>query len=109
MWRKSSHSNGTNCAEVGEWTDWETWRKSSHSSANGQCVECGEWADWETSSFSFSNGNCLAWRKSRHSASNGHCLEVRHGVQVRDSKLGEDSPVLSFTAGAWAQFLAGIR
>jgi Domain of unknown function (DUF397) len=104
MWRKSSYSypNG----------DPHTWRKSSHSNPNGACIECGEWTDWEASSFSFANGNCVKWRfwrKSSYSSANGQCLEVRRGVQVRDSKLGEDSPVLSFTAGAWAEFLAGIR
>lgn len=31
------------------------------------------------------------------------------GVAVRDTKLGEDSPVLQFTAAEWAAFLAGVR
>lgn len=34
-WRTSSHSNGTNCAEVG------TFRKSSRSTYNGNCLEAG--------------------------------------------------------------------
>ncbi len=51
----------------------------------------------------------LQWRKSSHSG-NGQCVEVatpRQGVAVRDSKdpLG---PSLSFTAEAWAAFIADV-
>lgn len=52
------------------------------------------------------------WRKSTRSGSSGSCVEVRliNGtVQVRDTKLGEASPVLPFDAGQWATLLAGVR
>jgi hypothetical protein len=54
-------------------------------------------AHWVKSSFSFSNGNCTE-------------VAARHGaVLVRDSKLGEESPVLSFAPEAWQRFLAGVK
>lgn len=40
------------------------------------------------------------------------CVQVREtpeGVEVRDSKLGDDSPVLQFTHDEWAEFDAGIK
>ena len=79
------------------------WKKSSYSAANGACLE------WRRSSYSFSNGNCLEWRKSSFSNPNGECVEVAAGVQVRDSRLGDASPVLSFPAAAWAAFTGGLR
>jgi len=69
----------------------EAWAKSSHSPHNGGCLE----ARWQKSSFSFSNGNCVEARDAGV-------------VQVRDSKLGEASAVLSFTPEAWRGFLARI-
>ncbi|GAB3992538.1 hypothetical protein GCM10029992_01890 [Glycomyces albus] len=43
------------------------------------------------------------WRKSSRSQANGgNCVELRlveGGFQVRDSKLGDDSPVLALTLG----------
>ncbi len=41
----------------------------------------------------------------------GECVEVEncgHGVRVRDSKDPE-GPVLTFTNGEWAAFIAGAR
>jgi len=52
------------------------------------------------------------WRKSSYSMSNGACGEVStaHGaVLVRDSKLGDSSPVLTFGGGEWAAFTTRIR
>lgn len=41
------------------------------------------------------------------------CVEVADGPNgwraVRDSKLGNDSPVLTFTADEWRVFTSGIR
>jgi hypothetical protein len=52
------------------------------------------------------------WRKATKSNNNGACAQVRHVdgiVQLRDSKLGEASPVLNFTAAEWDAFLDGAR
>lgn len=54
------------------------------------------------------------WRKSSRSATHGQCVEV--GVSpaeavmaVRDSKLGDDSPILVFTRGDFTAFLDGLK
>lgn len=77
--------------------------------------------NWRASSHSFSNGNCAeiaTWRKSTRSSSNGDCAEVTArpqagnpgpAVLVRDSKLGDASPVLAFTPAAWRGFLTAAR
>ena len=49
------------------------------------------------------------WRKSTYSFSNGNCVEVADGGLIRDSRLGEASPVLSFTPQAWARFTSGLK
>lgn len=54
------------------------------------------------------------WRKAtRSTGANTGCVELRFdpatgGVQLRDSKLGNDSPVLSFTAHELACFKDGV-
>jgi hypothetical protein len=67
------------------------WRKSSFSGGAGMCVEI--------------------YRKSSFSQVNGSCVEVADleegGVAIRDTKLGEDSPVLKFTAAEWDAFGRG--
>jgi hypothetical protein len=49
-----------------------------------------------------------AWRKSSYSGANGgNCLEVASppgAVAVRDSKDGNDGPVLRFTPAVWRTF-----
>jgi hypothetical protein len=49
----------------------------------------------------------MKWRKSSYSCSNGNCVEVAadNGVHVRDSKLGDGSPILSFSTDSWEQFV----
>lgn len=53
------------------------------------------------------------WRKSRRSSSQGQCVEVANlpgGTNlVRDSKLGDASPVLAVPAGQFAALLDGIK
>lgn len=60
------------------------WRKSSRSGGDGDnCVEA----------------RLAPWRKSSRSGGGGNaCVEARTdemGFQVRDSKLGEDSPIFA--------------
>lgn len=66
---------------------------------------------WRKSTFSGNAGNCVevAWRKS--SRSNQSCVEVAatSDVLVRDSKLGEQSPILKLSASAWTQFVGSIK
>ncbi|ONI90530.1 hypothetical protein ALI22I_12450 [Saccharothrix sp. ALI-22-I] len=49
------------------------------------------------------------WRKSSYSESANGCVEIGSTprvVGVRDSKLGDASPVLTFTRTAFGAFLA---
>ena len=67
---------------------------------------------WRKSTYSAANGNCLEWRKSSRSANNGACGEVavtHDALLVRDSKLGDRSPVLAFSFQAWRRFMAGLK
>ncbi|SDL33733.1 protein of unknown function [Glycomyces sambucus] len=71
------------------------WRKSTRSTGtnNSNCVECRQ-----------------TWRKSSRSSgtSNSNCVEARHtpgAFQVRDSKLGEASPIFDLAAGDFASLL----
>ncbi len=68
------------------------WRRSTKCEA-GACIEVAG-----------------PWTKSTRSGAGG-CVEVRRDdlVLVRDSKLGDDSPVLSFDAGSWAAFVNGLK
>ncbi|MGH3888121.1 MAG: DUF397 domain-containing protein [Pseudonocardiaceae bacterium] len=53
------------------------------------------------------------WRKSSYSQGANGCVEVTTElpgwVGVRDSKLGTDSPVLSFTRSEWRATLAAAQ
>ncbi len=54
----------------------------------------------------------MNWQKSSHSSSNGgECVEAASGgglVIVRDT-ANRDGGALSFTAGAWQEFLGGLK
>lgn len=71
-----------------------SWRRSSRCEA-GFCLEVAG-----------------PFRKSTHSSDTWNCVEARRPlagvVLVRDSKLGDDSPVLEWTVGEWTAFLSLI-
>ncbi|WP_190824356.1 DUF397 domain-containing protein [Saccharopolyspora pogona] len=70
-----------------------SWRKSSRSNGTGNCVEVG-------------------WRKSSYSGQSGSCVEVGQVVDLvgmRDSKLGDASPVLTVSRARWADFVAAVK
>lgn len=77
------------------------WRKSSRSGGNGAGSSCVEAR--------------ASWRKSSRSGPNGggsDCVEarVRLGVlQIRDSKLGDASPILDLTNTEFTSFLATVK
>lgn len=86
------------------------WRASS-SCDSGQCIQV---ASWRTSTRSAGNGACLEAASFRRSSKcvTGECVEAGHGpgiVGVRDSVLGEASPVLEFPAEAWRRFAADLK
>ncbi len=71
------------------------WRKSSHSTGNGNCVEVA----------------CTGWRTSSRSGGNGNCVEValaRTLVGVRDSK-NPAGPALAVGPAGWSALLTDIR
>lgn len=68
------------------------WRKSSYSNPSGCCLE-------------------TAFRKSSYSGGT-NCTEAALAadlVLVRDSKLGEASPILAFSPAQWQAFTSGIK
>lgn len=72
------------------------WKKSSYSQGQNDCVEVATTA---------------TWKKSSHSQGQDDCVEVASGpgaVYLRDSKLGDASPVLSLSTTQWRAVLAAI-
>jgi len=70
-----------------------TWRHSTRCEA-GACLEA--------------NG---PWTKSTYSSESFNCVQARQDgtVLVRDSKLGDRSPVLEFEAGVWVEFVDWLK
>ncbi|MEU6858407.1 DUF397 domain-containing protein [Glycomyces sp. NPDC046736] len=76
------------------------WRKSTRSAntGNGDCVEVA----------------CTHWRKSTRSSDtgNGDCVEARPattGFDIRDSKLGNESPILALSTQDFTTLLGTLR
>jgi hypothetical protein len=56
----------------------------------------------------------VQWLKSTYSnGTGGECVEVAAGipgiVPVRDSKQGQDGPVLPFRPSVWSAFLTAVK
>ncbi|WP_163511734.1 DUF397 domain-containing protein [Fodinicola acaciae] len=52
------------------------------------------------------------WRKSTYSGNESNCVEVGSknvDIAVRDTKLGESSPVLAFGSAQWRTFIASTK
>lgn len=52
------------------------------------------------------------WRRSSYSGSQGNCVEARANgarLEVRDSKLGDSSPVMDLSPVDWRGFLASVK
>lgn len=55
----------------------------------------------------------LHWRKSSYSNGGGECVEVAdlpdNGMGVRDSKLGEQSPIFTLSRAGWIGLLDAVK
>lgn len=53
------------------------------------------------------------WKKSSRSANQSDCVEVAKlatdAIGVRDSKLGDESPILKPSPAAWMAFIGAVR
>jgi hypothetical protein len=71
---------------------------------------------WKKSTFSGQAGTCVevdrGFHKSTFSGGGSACVEVgrEDGMTlVRDTKLGEGSPILSFNDDEWVAFVRGVK
>lgn len=56
--------------------------------------------------------NEFTWRKSSYSSGQGKCVEIgiAPGVRaIRDSKLGDASPIIEITVEEFAAFIADVK
>ncbi|WP_421671850.1 DUF397 domain-containing protein [Saccharopolyspora spinosa] len=54
----------------------------------------------------------MTWRKSSRSSGNDNCVEIGEAPAargVRDSKLGEASPILTFSRRTWSTFVTAVK
>lgn len=74
--------------------------------------------EWQKSSRSAPQSNCVEvrlsreWQKSSRSAAQTNCVELRlraDSVQIRDSKLGDASPILDLDSATYAALLADLK
>lgn len=49
------------------------------------------------------------WRKSSYSGQGNACVEVADARLVRDSKLGDESPILSLSEAAFKAFIDATK
>ena len=63
---------------------------------------------WVKSTRSGEAGCVEVWKKSTFSLDTA-CVEVSDRRRVRDSKLGNASPVLEFNEEEWQAFIAGVK
>lgn len=57
-------------------------------------------------------GASHGWRKSSYSQGQNDCVEITSSpgwVGVRDSKLGDASPILTATPAQWHDLIAAVR
>lgn len=73
------------------------WKKSSYSGTNGDCVEMADLTEWRTSTYSGANTGCV------------EVADTGDVIGIRDSKLGDDSPVLAFNRKEMRAFIDGVR
>jgi hypothetical protein len=74
------------------------WVKSTHSNPTGSCLE---W--WVKSWHSNPNGECVEWRKP------GPCPCQGRNPLIRDSVLGDASPILRPSRAAWRGLVVKVK
>lgn len=94
MWRKASRCSAVNCLEADG-----PWVKAEASNPSGNCVQ----ARW-TAARACSTNSCVQASGWTSACSTQSCVEASHHhgtVWVRDSKLGDNSPVLAYPEADW--------
>lgn len=81
----------------------DRWTRAEDCSESG-CVEV-----FRKSSFSADNGDCVEVASVLCESNQCVTVETETTRLVRDSKLGDDSPVLRYTEKEWQAFIAGVK